>query len=182
MGRYDELAKDIEDIISNSNIEEDPIHSKSVLELVIILNPDATEEEKIAALGHDIERGVYPRLRPYPGESYEYYKQRHAERSSRILGRLMKKYGYDPDSVEKVKLYVRLHEVGGCKEADNIRDADSISYFQYNINFYYKRHGLIDTIKRGSLMYERSSQRAKEIIGKLDYAPEIRKVMEQVNL
>jgi hypothetical protein len=57
-GRFVDVKRDIEDIIRKSPLEWDLMHSDRVLFWLLKLKPDADEILRIAALAHDIERGV----------------------------------------------------------------------------------------------------------------------------
>ena len=170
------LQKEVATIIANSKVEEDPVHSKLALNWLLKINPEASEEQKIAILAHDIERGVAPRTKMQDHESYESYKQRHADRSARITAELMKNHNYSEESIEKVKQLIEKHEVGGTLEENQIRDADSISYFEYNINFYLKAGGSEETKKKIKFMFSRASPEAKLQIKKMKFNDKIKRI------
>lgn len=180
MGNLQSLKKEIAQTTEKSQNEEDPGHSESTLKWLLKLNPDATEEQQIAALAHDIERGVPPRTNQREGETYEEYKERHAKRSAEITAELMQKHGYSKESIQKVKQLIKKHEVGGTPETDEIRDADTLSYFDWNIDFYLKREGYEKTEEKIKFMYGRASERAKKEIRKLDFSPEVKEAFEAV--
>lgn len=174
------LKREIKKIIERSPIATDPAHAVQVLKFVLEMKPHASEELQIAALAHDIERGVAPRSRSNEGESYESYKKRHAKRSARITVEILQNHGYSKTSIDKVRKLIEIHEEGGSKEADILRDADSISYFDTNIDYYLELYGSKKTQDKIKFMYERASKRAKERINKLEFSKEAQKLMKEV--
>ena len=180
MDKFSLIKDEIRKIIDNSEISTDPRHSIDTHKWLMELCPDASEELQIAALGHDIERGVNPRVGKKAFNSYEEYKEEHVKRSSEIICKVMEKVGYPEKSIEKVKNLVLKHEVGGDKESDYLRDADSICYFEYGVEAYLKRKGDERTKFKINYMYSRVSDKAKEIIKGLNYSSEVKKVFDEV--
>jgi hypothetical protein len=180
MKKFDLIREAIKNIIDNSEIGTDPEHSISTHKWVLKLCPNASEELQIAALGHDIERGVNPRVGKKNFGSYEEYKVEHMKRSSEIIGELMRKFDYSEDSVLKVQKLVGKHEIGGNEETDYLMDSDSISYFESNIILYYKRAGFERTKFKIKYMYTRASERAKGCIKNIKYPSEIQKIFDSV--
>jgi len=170
------IQNKISDIVKNSPIEEDPKHSILTRKWLLKICPDASEDMQIAALAHDIERAVPPRIRGIPGENYDQTKQRHAKRSADIAAKIMEEIGFIKEDIAKVKHLIENHEVGGDKESDYLRDADSIAYFEYNVNLYFKRNGAEKTKDKIMFMFGRCSERAKKMIQQIDFKPEIRKL------
>lgn len=178
MNKFQKIQKEIREIIKKSGIEEDARHSTLTLEWLLKLEPGASEELQIAALVHDIDRAVQPRVLQVEGELYEKYKQRHANRSAKIIAKLLREYKYSSDSTKKIEKLVAWHEVGGDEEIDLLRDADSIAFFDYNINFYLQRKGTDITKNKIVFMFARASNRAKQVIKELEYSPDVRKVLD----
>lgn len=171
MDRFNRLKEKIGKITNRSEVKTDYQHSLSTREWVLKFSPDASEELQIAALAHDIDRAVPPRIKQREGESYANYKQRHAGRSARIIADLMRKHGYEKESIEKVFHFVENHEIGGDTETSILTDADSISYFADNIEYYFKTRGVERTKSKIKFMFERVSDRAKREISKLRFKP-----------
>jgi len=80
--------------------------------------------------------------------------------------------GYSKESILRTSLLVKNHEVGGDKDTNFLMDADSISYFDTNIDWYYKEKGLEKTKSKIIFMYRRASLRAKKIIKSLCFKNE----------
>lgn len=169
MKKFDSVIKEIERILPNSPIKSDSKHSKLTLKWLLKLKPDADEALKIAALSHDIDRAVTGITEKDLTESehrkkYYSFKKKHALRSAKIIADIMRKRGYDRKIIEKVEHLVKKHEVGGDEETDALRDADSISYFDYNVYLYLKNMGKEKTKKKIEIMYNRMSVKAKKIV------------------
>lgn len=108
------------------------------------LKPDADEAMQIAAYAHDIERA-------FSRQPMEFWKDRelndpehlkeHQEKGARRISGFLRKRGYPEDNIRRVAEMVRLHETGGTPEADLIKDADSISYFEVNAPKHVEKFG-----------------------------------------
>jgi hypothetical protein len=58
MDKFEDVKKEVLEIISKAKNKEDLHHSQLVLKWVLKLRPDADEALKISALSHDIERAI----------------------------------------------------------------------------------------------------------------------------
>lgn len=181
MSKFDSLKDEIKDIASKSPIPNDREHSEAALKWVLILKPDADEYLQIAALSHDIDRGVtgitekdckdYSKIKEF--------KKEHAIRSANIIGDLMEKYGYDEAAIEKVKCLVESHEEGGDEEQNILMQADSMAYFELNIPMYLDRYGREQTIKKIQFMYIRLSKEARQSINQIKFSDEIKELIKE---
>lgn len=151
-------------ILDKSELAEESSHAKNTLWWVKKLKPDASMALEIAALAHDLERGIAPRCREKDFETHEEYKKAHSERSALILEKILRYYSLDEDLIAETIELVRLHEVGGSEEAEVLMDADSISFFDNNLDFYISYKGVAGAIKQVRYKFERCSPRAKKYI------------------
>lgn len=133
MDRFYLLKNRILKIIKKSKIKTDYIHALSTYKWILHLNPHASDELLIAGLAHDIERAFTQKKTRRNNEKYEEYKKRHAKQSAIIIADLMKIFKYKASSIKQVNNYVEKHETGGDSETNFLMDADSISYFENNI-------------------------------------------------
>jgi len=184
---FNNLKTEILKIFTDKNIGTDTAHSQNTYEWLKKLDQNASEELQIAALAHDIDRAIDPRIIQEKDESYDNYKVRHALRSSKLIADLMLQHDYSQDSIEKTSLFVKNHEVGGDKDMNTLTDADSISYFDTNIDWYYEMKGPEKTKDKIIFMYQRVSPRAKKIISSQKFKnPEIqsifKKCLSEINL
>ncbi|MFC1728337.1 DUF4202 family protein [Nanoarchaeota archaeon] len=181
MGDFKQLVKEIEEIISHSPVEVDPIHSETTKKWLFKLKPWADIPLQIAALAHDIERGFQGKKIVEKFDNYDEYKKEHSEKSAKIIVDLMKKHDFDDYSIKKVERIVLAHEFGGDEDSDYIMDADSLSFFENNLEFYYKLNGPENTIKKIKFMYERMSDKAKGMVKEIQIKnSKIKKLVEEV--
>lgn len=171
MEKLKQVEKEIEKIIANSPCEEDPVHSKSVRNWVLKLKPDASEALQIAALAHDIDRGINgkEKIKNIDKFRWEQVKGIHGKRSAKIICDILKKYKYDKKIIDRVKYLVERHEVGGDEDAEVLKDADGISFFDYNVYFHFRDLGKEKTIEKIRYTFKRSSKKARQIIMNLKF-------------
>lgn len=171
MIQFDVIRKKIEDILPDSPIEEELMHARLALKWVIKLKPDVDEALKIAAMSHDIERAITKitekDLKDY--SKIDEFKKEHSLRSAKFICDILKRYNYPQEIIDKVKYLVENHEVGGDEEANILRDADSLAYFDYNIPSYLKRNGEEQTREKIKFMYKRLSIEAKELVKQINF-------------
>lgn len=122
-------------------LQRDPeefTHALDTLRYLRKINPNAREYFTIAALGHDIERVVFP-WQTMQGIHEEEFRKKHALRSVEIIVPLMRKYNYLEQEIRKVASLIRAHEWGGNSDENLLRDADSLANFEWCDRFYGKR-------------------------------------------
>jgi len=164
-----ELKQEIENVISNSPVVTDLAHARSTVKWLLRLEPNADEAQQIAALAHDIERGLRDSI-VQPGlkegyENYKEYKRIHAEKSAKIISDILERYEFNKTFVKKVSHLVSNHESGGDPKTDLLMDADSLSFFEENLELYFEKYGEEATRKKIAFMYERMSEPAKQFVG-----------------
>lgn len=172
MQNVSKLKSEIEKIISNSYAETDLNHARSTRKWLLELKPNADLALRISALGHDIERGFESDRHDRAKEKFDdyvKYKHNHSKKSAEIIVRLLDKYDFGEDFISKVNHLVLNHEFGGDKESDLLMDADSISFFEENLTYYFQKCGEEKTRKKIRFMYDRMSNKAKEIIRAFEY-------------
>ncbi len=182
MTKFADVQKEIEGILPNSPLDFDLGHARLVLKWVLKLKPNADEALRIAALSHDIDRAITgiteKDLKDY--SKINEFKKEHSLRSAKFICDILVKHKYPQSIIEKVKHLVELHEFGGDDEADILRDADSIAYFEYNIPGYLKRNGKERTIGKIQFMYNRLSEKAKKMVRDMRYKdPEVAKLVKE---
>ena len=165
-----DIESEIEMIISQSQIPEDPIHSKNTREWVLKLKPEADMALQIAALGHDIERSIEERkIKRENFTNYNEFKKAHSRNSADILYEILSRYKINQKFIDKVTILVKLHEFGGMTEANILKDADSISFFNVNLSTYFQRNSKKETAFRIKWGYKRLSNGAKSIVRNFNY-------------
>jgi len=164
------IESEIEAIISQSQVPEDPIHSKNTREWILKLKPEADIALQIAALGHDIERSIEKRkIKRKNFTDYDEFKKAHSQNSIIVLCEIFSRHKINQQFIEKVTNLVMLHEFGGTMEANILKDADSISFFDINLPFYFQRNSVRETSFRMKWGYKKLSKVAKSIVRNFRY-------------
>lgn len=138
------------------------------------LRPSADEALLVAAVSHDIERGFRnhdqysPIKNDAKGFKSEAHLAHHQGEGARIIGEYLEKIGASREFVDRVKMLVEKHEVGGNDDQNLLKDADSISFFENNVDHFLKSKVLEtgkDKVKvKFDWMFERiTSDKAKQI-------------------
>ena len=170
MSVFKNIESEIERIISKSEIPEDSRHSKNTRAWVLRLKPEADIALQIAALGHDIERSMKElKIKRENYIDYNEFKMSHARNSAKVLDDLLSKYDLNEAIRYKVSNLVTHHEFGGNSEENILKDADSISYFDVNLPFYFQRNSKGETAFRIMWGYQRLSDEAKSIVRNFSY-------------
>ncbi len=182
--KFKKAKAEIEATIKKSPIVSDFTHANKTLQWLLVLKPDADEALQLAALAHDIERGVTGITDSNLKDMNSYDKRRgeHSERSADFSAEILKKHGFDEEFINRVVDFIKKHEIGGDEESNVLKDADSIAYFDYNIPGYLKRNGLEKARFKIKYMFERvSSPKAKEIIVNLNSKdPKTKRLVEEM--
>ncbi len=148
------------------------IHFERTVYWLLQLKPDADEAFQIAAFAHDIERGFRkPEDNMYVGpEGYLDKKcmKYHQEKGAEIRGEFLEKHGASKEIIERVKHLISKHEVGGDDDQNLLKDADSLSFLENNVDFFIDKKLPVDGVEKVrpkiDWMYTRiTSPKAKEI-------------------
>ena len=159
--------------IAGSKIPEDPRHAENTLEWLLRLDPKAEHALQIAALSHDIDRAMEDRkVRRGDFGDYDAFKAAHARNGAEILRTILDACGVAEATKEEACRLVTRHEFGGDPSSDLLKDADSISFFDINMPFYYQREGWEETKRRCIWGYHRLSVRMKEIANGITFEDE----------
>ena len=156
-------------IISKSPIPEDLPHAENTLYWLLRIYPEADLALKIAAIGHDIERAFPNRVKKEDYDNYDEYKKAHALHSAEILKKILLKFNLSDSIISKVYNCVKNHEHGGDFYSNILKDADSLSFFDVNIKYFYEREGFYNTLKRAYWGYKRLSSHAKKFFKEINY-------------
>ncbi len=122
------------------------IHFKRTVYWIKELKPNADEAMLIAAIAHDIERAFrteesqqVQRMKTV-GMKDEEFLQYHQEKGAEIAGEFLVKNNATNKLVERVKMLISKHEVGGNEDQNILKDADSVSFFENNVEHFLKEH------------------------------------------
>ncbi|MBF0206762.1 MAG: DUF4202 family protein [Oligoflexia bacterium] len=174
------LKTEILNILDKSEHGRERSHAKNTLFWLKKLRPSASMALQIAALAHDIERCVLPRFMDKDFESHAEYKKAHSEKGAMILEEIMKHHDMKEKIIIETTNLVRLHEVGGNLDADILMDADSISFFDNNLDFYISYKGFAGAIKQVDYKFQRCSPRAQKYIVNLKMYKSFKKQIGQI--
>jgi hypothetical protein len=155
-----EVEEKIIEILSK-NLEELE-HAQKTLKWLLRIKPDASPELRIAALGHDIDRVVEPwKVIDYNLEKE--FRMKHAKRSADFI------IGFNLQYLDKDKLYnlILNHEFGGG-EADWLRDADSLSNFEW-YDMMFEKLKAEDSESGIVKMFERMSRENRRFIDEIKF-------------
>ena len=110
-------------------------HLRRAHDWLLVLEPQAGEALRLAALAHDIERhfpgGLSPDLSLEPEEDLE-YRRVHSERSAAIVADWLREQGAGAGLVADVERLIVAHEIGGEADEDLVQAADSLSFLETN--------------------------------------------------
>lgn len=151
---------------------EHPIHKTTAKHLVNTvdwvktLDPHADEAMLIAALSHDLERAFADKKIDVVFNDPKYLDF-HQKKSADAISDFLKKELAPKAMIKRVYEMVLKHEMGGTEEQNLIKDADSLSFFDRDMNNFinkYKDDGK-DRIKaKFDWMYDRiTSEKAKKL-------------------
>ncbi len=170
MDAIERAKRRILEVIAGSEVPEDFPHAKDTLSWVLRLDPSAGPALQLAALGHDIDRAVRERkVSRSDYQDYDAFKAAHARNGAAILLEILESCGVASSIAEEAGRLVTLHEVGGIPQADLLRDADSISYFNVNLPLYFQREGWQETKRRSVWGYLRLSPAMRRVARSLTY-------------
>lgn len=168
MDKFEKTKNAIAEVISHSKIEEDSVHSVNAWQWLLKLKPDADEILQLAILGHDLERAMPDRLTKDKFSSYEEYKLAHATRGGEIAAKIALENGYSQVDCNRLANIIKFAEFENTDpDISLVCDADSISYFDYNVDFYLQRLGVEKTKQKIKFMYQRASSRVKKEVDKI---------------
>ncbi|OGM28319.1 hypothetical protein A2962_00550 [Candidatus Woesebacteria bacterium RIFCSPLOWO2_01_FULL_39_61] len=151
------------------------------------LYPEADDALIIAAISHDIERaykkGGKPPSPEGKGAKWDdpVYDKWHSERSAGFVSEFLRKEGAAESMIKEISKLISHHEHGGWREADFLRDADSLSFLEINVDMFISR--IPDQLTKDEVrekfdyMFNRiGSEKAKKIA-----KPLYKKAIEKLN-
>lgn len=167
-------------VLAESPVPEDSGHAENTLAWLLHIDPDADTALRVAALAHDIERARPNRLKRAQFDDYDEFKAAHATMGAKIADTVLARAGIREDLRQDIGHLIRHHETGGDPRSNLIKDADSLSYFDHNLPFYYEREGWHETLRRARWGYARLSPRARRHFQVIcHHQPELQEILQQ---
>ena len=162
--------------------KKDHIHSLKCREWVLKLKPEAGIALQIAALAHYIDRtNEKKRAKKENFDNYDEYKRKHAIESANIICEKLEIADFNKELIERVRYLIEHHEVSGDEESDVLKNADSLTFFNFDIYPYYESMGHQKTKEKIKFMYKRLSEKAKKMIEDVNYGnPEIEALVNEI--
>ncbi|MFA6533992.1 MAG: DUF4202 family protein [Patescibacteria group bacterium] len=169
MNKFDFVLEEIKTITKNAADKTEYNHSQSVWQWVLKLKPEADIALQIAALGHDIDRSLedYRKMK-VRFVTYEEYKKEHALLSAKITCDILKKHNFDEATINRVRLLIENHEIGGEGDVEILMAADSLTFFN-NLSHYRQTHTHDETTDKIKFMYNRLNDKAKSMVNQIDF-------------
>jgi hypothetical protein len=134
------------------------LHLVRARDWALVVDPDAGEGLRIAALLHDVERAF-----PDPSSSWDPagdwndpgYLRWHQDRCAAYAVAWLVEQGGAPPLVEEVERLIGVHEEGGWYEADVLQAADSLSFLETltSITLGWVRRGIDPEHARAKLQF-----------------------------
>ncbi|MEA3347576.1 MAG: DUF4202 family protein [Pseudomonadota bacterium] len=167
--KYYKAAKEfVNDSFAAVNNQLVALHLERTVEWLLKLYPESEQALLIAAVSHDIERAfredhVYQKMflseNAFQDNAFLDY---HQQRSAKIISEFLKTLNCPTALSEKVHHLVAHHETGGDFESDLLKDADSLSFFQTNVDLFVTvkvGESSVDKVKsKFTWMFERISR------------------------
>jgi hypothetical protein len=141
-----------------SEVHPHPRHLARTLAWLLVLDPDAGEALRIAAVLHDIERAFPadddpfdPKADPAAGG----YNEWHQQRCARMARVWLAGQGASDELAEEVCDLVAVHEDGGWAEADLLQAADSLSFLEVQVDLF------LGMVQSGRLPHDQAVQKLR---------------------
>ena len=183
---YPQVEKFVFDTFKNNGDEGGIPHLIKTVDYVKILKPDADEALLIAAIAHDLERGVHRKEThnklQRTGFTDPDFMKYHQEEGARIIAEYLRGIGAEEELVERVVMLVSKHEVGGNVDQNLLKDADSMSFFETSVEHFLseksREYGYEKVKEKLDWMYKRiTDERARVMV-----EPKYEEAIKRLNL
>ncbi|MFH2063543.1 MAG: DUF4202 family protein [bacterium] len=162
------LKDELLGILCGSRLPQSLKHAQGVLKWVRQLNPNADLSMELASLGHDLDTCKEEwRIKKDGFQDEQAFKQAHAEKSAKILGEILEKYGIEKELTDRTVQLVASHEYGTDEDSITIMQAESISFFEYNLPLYFLQKGEAHTRDKIRTMWSKLSTEQQPVVRRL---------------
>ena len=185
---YSKVEKYVTEVFAKSHHFRDVKHFERTVYWLKQLRPDADEALCIAAFAHDTERAfrdsaVHPMAeKSSKGFLDEEFMKHHQERGAEIIAEFLKEKNAPLELVDRVRMLISKHETGGNADQNVLKDADSISYFENQIEFFITHK--VDEVGKDKVrekfqwMFDRISSEEAKKLAKPMYEQAIKRLEE----
>ncbi len=134
---YQDVENFVVDSFTKSGDTRGIPHFKRTVYWLKKLEPDTDEALLIASIAHDIDRafrtGTDKLVKQFnKGFRDDFFLVDHPKKGAEIIGNFLEKQGADEKFISRVKMLISKHEVGGNRDQNLLKDADSVSFFENN--------------------------------------------------
>jgi len=149
-------------------VEEVHPHARHLLraeDWLVALEPDAGEGLRLAAALHDIERAFPDPESPWDSANdwdSPAYNRWHQDRCADIAADWLRRQGAAEPLVAEVDRLIRVHEVGGWREADLLQAADSLSFLETMVPL------VVDWVESGRAPRERAEGKVRDSVTRMN--------------
>ena len=135
------------------------------------LEPHADEGFRIAAVSHDIQRAFRVAGEGFDDKDRSFTDpetlRHHQEKGAEIMSKFLVENGAEKNLIERVKHHIEKHELGGDKDQNILKDADSLSFLENQAESFLNKleeQGYENIKEKFDWMYERiTDSKAKQI-------------------
>ena len=134
--------KFIKESFGDTNMQSQIKHLLRTAYWVKFLYPKANEALLVAAISHDIDKvfrkpGYYENMvRSNKGFLKKESIIEHPKRCSKIMEGFLKRNKVKKELIFKIKDFIEKYEIGGNKEQNILKDANSLSFFENNVDVF----------------------------------------------
>jgi hypothetical protein len=172
---YIKVEKFVVEMFGKANDDLGIKHSLRTAYWLKELKNDADESFLTAAVAHDIERAFrdakeYNHIKnDKDGYKSESHLLHHQNEGANIISKYLEKIGAESEFIGRVVMLVSNHEIGGNDDQNLLKDADSISFFENNVEHFLTKHveekGVEKVKEKFQWMFERiDSEKARQIV------------------
>lgn len=141
MELYDKLKKFVDEAFVKAGDTHDLKHFERTVYWLLQLKADSDEALRAAAYAHDIERAFrdpgYNKITASDkGFVSEDHLQHHQDTGAAIVAKFLTEQGAPEKFIAKVQQLISRHEIGGSEEENLLKDADSLSYFENQVDMF----------------------------------------------
>jgi hypothetical protein len=173
MNYFDKVRQFVIDSFTASGNTQDLKHFDRTVYWLLQLEPNSDEALRIAAVAHDAERAFRDFSKEIAGQSEkgfldEQHLKHHQEKGAEIIAEFLERNDAPGELIERIKMLIEKHEVGGSDEQNLLKDVDSISYFENQVDHFVhekaKKFGGKKVREKFDWMFDRiTSEEAKKI-------------------